>query len=50
MLIMHPPVANKVFSVILFAYIEGLTAIAQASRRRQPQSPVSQSPTLSLNF
>ena len=32
---------NKVFSVVLFAYLEGLAASAKASRERPPASPVS---------
>ena len=33
---------NKVFSVVLFAYFDGLDAIAKGSRERPPASPVSQ--------
>ena len=32
---------NKVFSVILFAYMEGLAASVEVSRARPPESPVS---------
>lgn len=34
-------VTNKVFTVILFAYVEGLAASVEASRERPPGSPVS---------
>ena len=32
---------NKVFSVVLFAYLEGLAATVKESRERPPVSPVS---------
>ena len=40
-LILFSIVTNKVFSVILFAYMEGLAASVEVSRARPPESPVS---------
>ncbi|EDR13985.1 uncharacterized protein LACBIDRAFT_305296 [Laccaria bicolor S238N-H82] len=41
-------VTNKVFTVILFAYTEGLAAIVKKSRERRPVSPIGSSPTEQL--
>ncbi|KAN0075385.1 hypothetical protein V8E55_011408, partial [Tylopilus felleus] len=41
-------VTNKVFTVILSAYVEGLAASVKASRERPPGSPIGSSPVQRL--